>query len=74
VDVHQPERVRLLDEVGRVGLLLVVLGRLGADLLFGELARERAKLALLRRQGERDTARYARLHCGHARLLNVSID
>jgi hypothetical protein len=67
VDVHQPELVRLLDQVGGVGLMLVVLGRLGADLLVGELARERAQLTLLRRQGERDASRDARLQCCHAR-------
>ena len=77
VQVHQPELVRLRDHVGRVGLVLVVLGRLRADLLLGELARERAQLALLRRQRERDAAGDAGLHRRHAlslvRLTSQSI-
>ena len=40
--------MRLRDHVGGMRLVLVVLGRLRPDLLLGELARERAQLALLR--------------------------
>ena len=54
VEVHQAELVRLGDDVGRVGLVLVVLRRLGPDLLLGELARERAELPLLVGERERD--------------------
>ena len=54
VRVHQADLVRLRDHVGRVRRVLVVLGRLRPDLLLRELARERAQLRLLVRQGERD--------------------
>jgi hypothetical protein len=47
VDVHQPELVSLGEDVGGVGMVLVVLGRLRADLLLRELVRERAQRALL---------------------------
>ena len=65
VQVHQAELVRLRDDVDRMRRVLVVLGRLRPDLLLGELARERAELLLLRRQGERDPARHARLKLRH---------
>ena len=57
MEVHQADLVRLGDDLGRVRLVLVVLGRLGADLLLREVARERAKLALLVGERERDAAR-----------------
>ena len=69
----RPELVRLRDDVDRVGRVLVVLGRLRPDLLLGELARERAELALLRRQRERDAAGDAGLHLGHDRRLLVRL-
>ena len=47
VQVHQADLVRLGDDVGRMGLMLVTLGRPRPDLLLGELARERAQLSLL---------------------------
>ena len=56
VDVHQAELVRLRDHVRRVRLMLVVLGGDRADLLLGELVRQRAQVALLVGQGERDPA------------------
>jgi hypothetical protein len=68
VDVHQAELVRRLDHVGRVRLVLVVVGRLGPDLLLGELARERAQLLLLLRERERDPRR-RRLHDRHCLSL-----
>ncbi len=49
----------------RMRRVLVVLGRLRPDLLLGELARERAKLALLGGQRERDAARDAGLKLSH---------
>ena len=54
VQVHQAELVRLGDHVGRVSLMLVVFGRLGPDLLLGELASKLAKTLLLLAQSERD--------------------
>ena len=54
VRVHQPDLVRLRDHVGRVRLVLVVLGRLRPDLLLGELVRQLAQRALLVRQREGD--------------------
>jgi len=68
VQVHQPERVRLLDHVGRVAHLDVVQRRLGADLLGRELARQRAQLPLFVRQRERDAAD-SLLHRCHSELL-----
>jgi hypothetical protein len=66
VDVHQAELVRLRDDVSRVRLVLVVLGRLRPDLLLGELACERPQLLLLVGQRERN----ARLCCHrHRRSL-----
>ena len=65
VEVHEAELVRLRDHVDRVRRVLVVLGRLRPDLLLGELARERAQLALLGRQRERDAAGDAGLQLGH---------
>ena len=50
----RPERVRLLDDVRRVRLVLVVLGRLGPDLLGREVVGERLEVALLLGQGERN--------------------
>jgi hypothetical protein len=57
VHVHQPEVVRLRDQVGRVRRVLVVLSRLGTDLLLRELARQFAQGALLVAEGERDPCR-----------------
>ncbi len=71
VEVHQPELVGLGDDVGRVRLVLVVLRRLGSDLLLRELAREGAKLLLLVGERERDAVRKARLHGRHRVLLDV---
>ena len=71
VQIHQAELVRLRDHVDGVGRMLVVLGRLRPDLLLGELARERAKLTLLRRQRERDAAGDAGLQLGHGRHSRV---
>ena len=65
VEVHEPELVRLRDHVGRMRRVLVVLGRLRADLLLGELARQGAKLALLGRQRERDATGDAGLKLCH---------
>ena len=65
VQVHQAERVRLGDDVDRMGRVLVVLGCLRADLLVCELARERAELALLGRERERDAAGDPGLDCCH---------
>ena len=56
VQVHQADLVRLGDDVGRMGLVLVALGRARPDLLLGERARERAQLLLLVAEGERDPA------------------
>ena len=65
MQVHQAELVRLGDHVGRVCLVLVVLGRLGPDLLLGELARELAKTLLLLGQRERDARADTLLDGGH---------
>jgi hypothetical protein len=54
VGVHQPHLVRLRDHIGRVGLVLVVLGRLGADLLLRKLVRQLTQRALLVGQLEGD--------------------
>jgi len=51
--------VRLRDHVGRVDLVLVVLGGLRADLLLGELVRELAQRPLLLGQRKGD----ARFDC-----------
>ena len=56
VQVHQADLVRLGDDVGRMGLVLVTLRRARPDLLLGERARERAQLLLLVAEGERDAA------------------
>ena len=69
VQVHQPELVRLRDQVGGMGLVLVVLGRLRPDLLLRELARELAQPFLLLGQGERDARADSLLDRGHAPLL-----
>ena len=74
VEVHEAELVRLRDHVDGVRRVLVVLGGLRPDLLLGELARERAQLALLGRQRERDAAGDAGLHLGHGSSLLRSID
>ena len=66
VQVHQADLVRLGDDVGRMGLVLVALGRPRADLLLRELARERAQLLLLVGEGERDAAGDTGLDCGHS--------
>ena len=65
VQVHQSELVCLRDDVDGVGRMLVVLGRLRPDLLVGELACERAELALLGRELERDAAGDTGLNCCH---------
>jgi hypothetical protein len=67
VDVHQPHVVRLRNQVGGMRLMLVVLGRLGPDLLLRELAREGPELALLWRQREGHPARDACLERCHVR-------
>ena len=74
VQVHQAELVRLRDHVGRVRLVLVVLGRLRPDLLLGEVARELAEVLLLLAQGERDARADSLLDRGHAVILRASID
>ena len=74
VQVHQPERVRLHDQVGGMGLVLVVLGRLRPDLLVGELARELPQAALLLGEGERDARGDALLDDGHVLRSGSSID
>ena len=66
VQVHQAELVRLGDHVGRVCLVLVVLRRLGPDLLLGELASKLAQTLLLLAQGERDARADTLLDGGHA--------
>ena len=53
VQVHQAELVRLRDHVGRVGHVLVVLGRPRPDLLLREVVRELAQRALLLGERER---------------------
>ena len=73
VQVHEAHLVRLGDDVGRVGLVLVVLRRLRADLLLGELSRERAQLALLTGERERHATRDACLDRGHG-CSRASID
>jgi hypothetical protein len=65
VEVHEPQLVSLRDDVRRMRRVYVVLGRLGPYLLLGELACERAKLALLGGQRERDAARDAGLKLSH---------
>ena len=55
VRVHQADLVRLRDHVGRVRLVLVVVGRHRADLLGRELVRELAQRLLLVGQREGDT-------------------
>ena len=65
--------MRLLDHIGGVPHGDVVLGRLRADLLGRELARQGAQFLLLVRQGERDAAD-GLLHRCHAELLAVLID
>jgi len=57
VDVHQPELVRGRDQVGGVRRVLVIGGRARADLVLGELVRERAQRLLLLRQVEGNAAR-----------------
>ena len=71
VQVHEADLVRLGDDVGRLGLVLVVLRRLRADLLLGELSRERAQLALLVGERERHATRDACLDRGHGCLPGV---
>ena len=66
VQVHQAELVRLGDHVDGVGLVLVVLRRLGPDLLLGELASKLAQTLLLLGQGERDARADTLLDRGHA--------
>jgi hypothetical protein len=62
VEVHQPELMRLLDDVDRVRRVLVVLGSLRPDLLLGELTGERSELVLLVGQGERNARRRSDRH------------
>src|SRR4051794_20125850 len=66
VEVHQAELVRLADDVGGVGHVHVVLGRPRPDLLLRERARERAQLALLIGERERDSARYTLVDRSHS--------
>ena len=61
--------MRLRDHVGRVGLVLVVLGHLRPDLLRGELAGELAQALLLLGEGERDARADALLDDRHCLLL-----
>ena len=56
VQVHQADLVRLGDDVGRMGLMLVTFGRARPDLVLRERAREGAQLLLLVGEGERDAA------------------
>src|SRR4029450_2237510 len=49
MEIHEPELVRLRDDVGRMRRVLVVLGRLRPNLLLRELACERSQLSLLPR-------------------------
>ena len=67
--VHEPELVRLRDDVRRVRPVLVVLGRLRPNLVLGELAGESAKLALLRRRRKRHAVGELGLHRRHAYAL-----
>ena len=55
VEVHQADRVRLRQHVGRMGHVHVVLGRLRADLLLGEVVRQLPQRALLVGQREGHT-------------------
>ena len=66
VQVHQTELVRLGDHVDGVSLVLVVLGRLGPDLLLGELASKLAQTLLLVGKGERDSRADPLFDRGHA--------
>ena len=65
VEVHQPERVRLLDHLGGVAHRDVALGLERPDLLLGELAREGAQLLLLLGECEGNACRRALVDCGH---------
>ena len=65
VEVHQPDLVGPGDDLARVGLVLVVLGRLGPDLLLGELARELSQRLLLVGERERQTGRGSMLDYSH---------
>src|SRR6185295_1753349 len=68
VQVHQADRMRLGDDVRRMSLVLVTLGRPRPDLLLRELACEGSQLPLLGGEGERDAADTS-LDCGHDPLL-----
>jgi uncharacterized iron-regulated protein len=71
VQVHQAELMRLRDHVGGMRRVLVVLSRFRADLLLGELAGERAELALLVREREGNSRRARLLDRGHSSLLRL---
>ena len=68
VQVHQADLVRLGNDVGRMSLVLVALGRPRPDLLLRELACEGSQLPLLAGERERDAADTC-LDCGHDPLL-----
>ena len=68
MEVHEAQLVCLGDHIGRVRRVLVVCGGFRPYLLLGELACERAQLALLRGEGERDAARDTGLDLGHGPL------
>ena len=63
--VHQADLVRLGNDVGGMDLPLVTFRRPRPDLLLGKLPGERAQLALLVGQAERDTTGDPALNCGH---------
>ena len=65
VEVHEPDLVGLRDDLGCVGLVLVVLGRLRPDLLLGKLARELSQRLLLVRERERRARRGGVLDYSH---------
>src|SRR3954452_6801169 len=73
VEVHQAELVRLADDVGGVGHVHVVLGRPRPDLLLRERAGERAQLALLIGERERDSARYTLADRSHSLRLGIRL-
>ena len=74
-DEHQTHPADVVAKAHEIGLMNLhlpeSLGRPGADLLLREVARERAKLALLVRERERDSARHAGLHRRHQCSQNV---
>ncbi len=66
--------MRLRDDVGGVGHVLVVVGGFGPDLLLGELVGEVAQGLLLIRERERQARRKGVLGYGHLGSFVRSID